>query len=96
MYAKVLRIIKIPGSPFSVVNSRKRVKNKKETINPIPAIDSALSWIRVTLSEACLKAYREQLISFQTIITPKTMKRIMWEPKEVPLLGFYFPYRLKG
>ena len=78
MYAKVLRIIKIPGSLFSVFNSRKRVKNKKEKINPIPAIESALSWVLVPVSVACAKAYLEHLISFQTVITPKTMKRIMW------------------
>ena len=67
----------IPGSLFSVVNIKKRVKNKNERTNPIPVIDNALSWVCVTGSDACLKACLEHLINFQTVITPKTMKRIM-------------------
>ena len=70
--------MKIPGSLFRVVNSKKRVKNKNEKINPIPAIDSARSWVRVAVSDACLKAFLEHPINFQTVITPKIMKRIMW------------------
>ena len=70
--------MKIPGSLFNVVNSKKIEKNKNEKINPNPAIDIALSRVCVTVSDACLNACMEQLINFKTVITPKIMKRIMW------------------
>jgi len=67
----------IPAFSFKVISAKKRVKNKNEKVKPIPVMYNTLSWVCIAVSVVCVKACLEHLINSQTVITPKTMKRIM-------------------
>jgi hypothetical protein len=67
----------IPNFSLRGTRARKRTKNKNEKAKPIPAIDSALSWVCIIVSDVCVKVCLEHLINLKTVITPKITKKIM-------------------